>query len=69
MEQAIPRITDEFRSLIDVGWYASKYHFGMYIVLALLGVRDETRLASQVWIPLAVVSSILFSVGRGLVST
>lgn len=27
--QAIPRITDEFRSLADVGWYASAYQFGM----------------------------------------
>lgn len=27
--QAIPRITDEFRSLPDVGWYAGAYQFGM----------------------------------------
>ncbi|KAJ8106752.1 hypothetical protein ONZ43_g6954 [Nemania bipapillata] len=26
---AIPRITDEFHSLADVGWYASAYQFGM----------------------------------------
>ncbi|KAK7979953.1 hypothetical protein PG989_012410 [Apiospora arundinis] len=25
---AIPRITDEFHSLVDVGWYASAYQFG-----------------------------------------
>ncbi|KAG9388104.1 efflux pump protein [Pyrenophora tritici-repentis] len=25
---AIPRITDEFHSLADVGWYASAYQFG-----------------------------------------
>ncbi|RYP32943.1 hypothetical protein DL767_004959 [Monosporascus sp. MG133] len=25
---AIPRITDEFQSLADVGWYASAYQFG-----------------------------------------
>ncbi|KAI9691905.1 MAG: hypothetical protein M1822_007978 [Bathelium mastoideum] len=26
---AIPRITDQFKSLADVGWYASSYQFGM----------------------------------------
>lgn len=25
---AIPRITDDFHSLADVGWYASAYQFG-----------------------------------------
>lgn len=25
---AIPRITDQFHSLADVGWYASAYQFG-----------------------------------------
>ncbi|KAF4620122.1 hypothetical protein G7Y89_g14700 [Cudoniella acicularis] len=25
---AIPRITDQFKSLADVGWYASAYQFG-----------------------------------------
>jgi hypothetical protein len=29
--QAIPRITDDFNSLADIGWYASAYQFGRYI--------------------------------------
>ncbi|KAK7941492.1 major facilitator superfamily domain-containing protein [Apiospora aurea] len=31
MSTAIPRITDEFLSLPDVGWYAGIYQFGMYV--------------------------------------
>ncbi|KAI0521006.1 major facilitator superfamily domain-containing protein [Xylaria bambusicola] len=34
---AIPRITDEFKSLEDVGWYASAYQFGGAIPLPLAG--------------------------------
>ncbi|KAK3329998.1 major facilitator superfamily domain-containing protein [Apodospora peruviana] len=34
---AIPRITDEFRSLTDVGWYASAYQFGIAAPQPLIG--------------------------------
>lgn len=33
--QAIPRITDEFNSLADTGWYATAYQFGRYVSLQL----------------------------------
>ncbi|KAK8087704.1 MFS transporter, partial [Apiospora hydei] len=35
--QAIPRITDEFRSLPDVGWYAGVYRFGIAAPQPLIG--------------------------------
>ncbi|KAI1074271.1 major facilitator superfamily domain-containing protein, partial [Whalleya microplaca] len=34
---AIPRITDEFHSLVDVGWYASAYQFGISAPQPLIG--------------------------------
>ncbi|KAK8021792.1 hypothetical protein PG990_006930 [Apiospora arundinis] len=34
---AIPRITDEFRSLADVGWYAGVYQFGIAAPQPLVG--------------------------------
>ncbi|KAI2487145.1 hypothetical protein Ptr902_01278 [Pyrenophora tritici-repentis] len=34
---AIPRITDEFHSLADVGWYASAYQFGSSVPRPLTG--------------------------------
>jgi hypothetical protein len=34
--QAIPRNTDEFNSLLDVGWYASAYQFGRYVQCLIL---------------------------------
>ncbi|KAK8054932.1 major facilitator superfamily domain-containing protein [Apiospora rasikravindrae] len=34
---AIPRITDEFRSLPDVGWYAGVYQFGIAAPQPLIG--------------------------------
>ncbi|KAI0003921.1 efflux pump [Xylariaceae sp. FL0662B] len=33
----IPRITDEFHSLVDVGWYASAYQFGISAPQPLIG--------------------------------
>lgn len=30
--KAVPRITDTFNSLPDVGWYASAYQFGRYVL-------------------------------------
>ena len=34
---AIPRITDEFNSLPDIGWYGSAYQLGSAVVLPLSG--------------------------------
>lgn len=39
--QAIPRITNEFHSLADVGWYASAYQFGRYAFQIHIH-RDDT---------------------------
>ncbi|KAI1463637.1 major facilitator superfamily domain-containing protein [Daldinia caldariorum] len=48
---AIPRITDTFNSLPDVGWYASAYQFGRFIGSVLCG---------------AAVSSDMLIVGRAV---
>ncbi|OTB16383.1 hypothetical protein K445DRAFT_59331 [Daldinia sp. EC12] len=40
LTQAIPRITDEFRSLADVGWHASAYQFGITAPQPLVGKVD-----------------------------
>jgi hypothetical protein len=33
---AVPKVTDEFHSLTDVGWYGSAYQLGRYVIWCLL---------------------------------
>jgi len=39
--QAVPKITDEFHSLRDVGWYGSAYQLGRYHLCALYDIMSE----------------------------
>ncbi|KAK7709063.1 hypothetical protein SLS64_006547 [Diaporthe eres] len=43
LNQAIPRITDTFNSLPDVGWYASAYQFGRSVIYRNLFGNDSAK--------------------------
>ncbi|KAL1848718.1 hypothetical protein Daus18300_013508 [Diaporthe australafricana] len=73
---AIPRITDDFHSLADVGWYASAYQFGHLAPAGLTGrvyTHFNTKWAFLVFFAIfeigsalcgAAVSSAMLIVGR-----
>ena len=42
--QAIPHITSEFQSLLDVGWYGSAYQLTRYVVLLFQNFAVEIEL-------------------------
>ncbi|KAK8139993.1 major facilitator superfamily domain-containing protein [Apiospora sp. TS-2023a] len=62
---AIPRITDEFRSLADVGWYAGVYQFGIAAPQPLVG-KIYTHFKTKVGSVLcgAAINSPMLIVGR-----
>ncbi|EHL01923.1 putative HC-toxin efflux carrier TOXA [Glarea lozoyensis 74030] len=63
---AIPRITDEFHSLADVGWYASAYQFGSSAPQPLTGriYKYFNTKVRMKFICGAATSSNMFIVGR-----
>lgn len=42
--QAIPHITSEFQSLLDVGWYGSAYQLTRYVILLFQNFAVEIEL-------------------------
>ncbi|KAI2464678.1 efflux pump [Annulohypoxylon bovei var. microspora] len=75
---AIPRITDDFHSLADVGWYASAYQFGIAAPQPLVGkiyTHFKTKWTFLVFFGIfelgsvlcgAAVSSVMLIIGRAV---